>query len=163
MGRMMAYSSHSSQASLFALRNNVRSGPRNIQRMAQSSSSSATVVTNIQELKRARGWSNRDLARQSKVSDRMIGKILNNESEPTTATLDKIAKAFGIESWQLLVPGIRAELFGDDHFGRVFHAYIETDDEGRRVMESQAEYIARTKKGAGNDPNGHPDTKGSAG
>lgn len=120
-----------------------------IDRMANQPPSNVTVIENISALKLMHGWSNRTLAKKSGVSDRMIGKILNGESEPTTTTIDKIANAFEIESWHLMIPNFRPELFSKNRFQRVLHAYTDTDNDGRKVMETQADYIA--KKEPSND------------
>lgn len=46
------------------------------------------------------------LKRMSGVDQRYIGRILAAESSITVDTLEKIAKAFDLQAWQLLVPGL---------------------------------------------------------
>lgn len=48
------------------------------------------------------------VAKRAKVDQRAIGRILNRENEPTTEKLAKLAKAFDLEPWQLLVPDLDA-------------------------------------------------------
>lgn len=107
--------------------------------------STKIVSNNIRDLLEARKWSNRDLARRSRVSDRMIGKILNEESAPTTETVDKIASAFGVPGWQLLTPNCVKTFARKTNLLDVHEAYIHADDDGRRVMEAAADYITKHK------------------
>ena len=44
------------------------------------------------------------LHRRSKVAQSTIGRILSCETSPTVDTLDQIAGAFGLSSWQLIHP-----------------------------------------------------------
>ena len=112
----------------------------------ETTSSASTVITNITNLKRQMKLSNRDLARLSGLSDRMIGKILNGESEPTTNSLDKIATALRIRSWQLMLPDLDPSAIHGEKLDNLCHAYLLADNAGRRVMESTADYLTTHKQ-----------------
>lgn len=47
-----------------------------------------------------------ELKRRSGVAQATIGRILSKDVAPTTETLAQIAEAYGLEGWQLMVPGM---------------------------------------------------------
>lgn len=47
-----------------------------------------------------------DLAARSGIAQATIGRILRAETSATIDTVAKIAKAYGLEAWQLLVAGM---------------------------------------------------------
>jgi transcriptional regulator with XRE-family HTH domain len=46
------------------------------------------------------------VAAESKVGQTSIGRILRGEQSPTLDVVDKLARAFGLEAWQMLVPDL---------------------------------------------------------
>lgn len=46
------------------------------------------------------------VAAKSGCSQTTVGRILNKQMDPTTEMLEKLAGAFGLSAWQLLVPGL---------------------------------------------------------
>lgn len=46
------------------------------------------------------------LAKRSGVAQATIGRILREETGVTIDTLDELAKAYGLEGWQLMVAGM---------------------------------------------------------
>lgn len=158
----MAYSSQPCQGLSFAARNKGRVLTSSLLGMHKRESSSAVLIANLRALMAARGWkSNRELAKASKVSDRMIGKVLNGESVPTTDTMDKLGAAFGVAAWQLMIPGVADLLGRDSRMEELFDAYLRADNEGRRVMENTADYVARRQEAPANDPSRPEKKKGN--
>lgn len=47
-----------------------------------------------------------EVSRHCKIPQRTVGRILNGEVHANLSSLVGIATAFGIEPWQLLVPGL---------------------------------------------------------
>lgn len=139
----MDYRSHSCQEPLFACVNIGRVARRSMARMGYSSKK--VLADNIRALRDARKWSNRHLSKLSGVSDRMIGKILDADgSKPTTETIDKLANAFGVEAWQLMIPNANIDKLLNKQFSRVVDAYSHATKKGRRILETQADYIIGT-------------------
>lgn len=71
------------------------------------------VASNLRTLMAASGMTRKDgtpnqsrLAKRSGVNQRTIGRILALEMTPTIDLLEEIALAFGLHSWQLLIPGL---------------------------------------------------------
>lgn len=46
------------------------------------------------------------IAEAAKVDQKTVGRILNKTNEPSLEVLAKIAKAFGLAPWQMLVPDL---------------------------------------------------------
>jgi transcriptional regulator with XRE-family HTH domain len=46
-------------------------------------------------------------ASAKKISQKTIKRILLRENEPTLETVEAIAKVFGLEAWQMLIPGLQ--------------------------------------------------------
>lgn len=47
-----------------------------------------------------------EIARHSKVDQRTVNRIFRGEHQPGLDKISKIAKVFGLEPWQLLVPSL---------------------------------------------------------
>lgn len=50
--------------------------------------------------------SNPKLGKRTDLGTGTISRLRNGEVEPTTKTLEKLARAFHVEPWQLLVPNL---------------------------------------------------------
>ena len=118
------------------------------------SSSTDIFINNLNKLISLLDWSNRRLSKESGVSDRLIGMYRNKESSPSIDKAEKLAKALGYELWQMQMPDFDPESLADGTFERLYHTFVTSDEDGRRVLESTAEYINRAQEGAHNDPNG---------
>lgn len=122
--------------------------------MATPTSVQETLRKNVQTLKDLTGWSLNEIAKRAGggVSDKTIGNILNKVYMPGIDKLTCIASAFGLEAYHLLMPDFRPDMIKNGRFDRLYHAYVNADDDGRRVMEATAEYV--TKHPTANDPKG---------
>lgn len=108
-------------------------------------------IANLERVLATTGWSNRKLAQKSGVSDRLIGMYRNREAVPSMDKAERIAKALGFELWQLQMPDFRPDILKGGGLDRVFHAYADTDEEGRRVLETTAEYVVSHKRAPANE------------
>lgn len=63
---------------------------------------------NVRNLMDQRGWSQHMLAAKSRVAQTTIGNILRyrdaQDKHPSTDTLERLANAFGLPAWRLLLP-----------------------------------------------------------
>lgn len=50
-----------------------------------------------------------EIARHCEIPQRTVGRIINCETQANLGSIVGIATAFGIEPWQLLVPGLNPE------------------------------------------------------
>lgn len=47
------------------------------------------------------------LAKEAKIDQKTVYRIVTKQNEPSLDKLEKLAKALGVEPWQLLVPGLQ--------------------------------------------------------
>lgn len=67
------------------------------------------LINNIKTLRKNRSWSQLRLSVESYVSPGMIGEIETGKKYPSLETLDKIASAFGIQTYKLIYDFENAE------------------------------------------------------
>lgn len=48
------------------------------------------------------------VAAKAKVDQKTVSRILHKTNEPSLDKLERIAAVFGLEPWQMLVPGLQA-------------------------------------------------------
>lgn len=117
---------------------------RYVERMKENVKPVDIIVENLRALMRATSIKKKQLAQKSGVSERMIGYILAKEKTPTVDITDAIAKPFGLEGWQLLIPGVRADLAKAGKLSKLMQNYSIASDNGReyidRVAEQEAKY-----------------------
>lgn len=105
------------------------------------------IADNIQALMDRAGFkSQADLSRASGVSRTHISVITRNQKSATTDVLAKLARALGVEPWQLLAPKDMLDASTDHRFKELLLNYLRSGPDGRqtidRVAESQARYRA---------------------
>lgn len=66
------------------------------------------VVKNLESLIACHKTLNSQAAigKAAKVDQKTVGRILNKTNEPSLEVVGKIAKAFGLAAWQMLVPDL---------------------------------------------------------
>lgn len=100
------------------------------------------------------------LAKRTKprVSPKTIGNMVNGVGAPRLDKVEAIARAFDLEGWQLLIPGLTAEKSSAAGVKRLFSAYQSAGEEGRRhievVADREAELETSTARRQGARTNG---------
>lgn len=118
---------------------------------------------NLRRLIERSGWSYKEVARRAGpgISDKTISNIIEQVHDPKTDKISQVAKVFGLEAYHLLMPDFEPDALKSGSFDRLYHTYIETDDAGRQVLETTADYVAAHESDSENDPNtprdGHAD------
>jgi transcriptional regulator with XRE-family HTH domain len=76
--------------------------------VSTASSTAKVLGANLQALMASHSDlnSNPKLAKKTGLGTGSVSRLRNGEVDPTLSTLEKVAKAFDIAPWQLLVPGI---------------------------------------------------------
>ena len=109
-----------------------------------------TLITNLNKFMNLFGLNtNRKLAKASGVSDRMIGKIRNKESIPSIDVTEKLASAFGLTGWQLLIPDLQEDLAKSGKLDRLIDNYSHASAEDRDFLDRAAEQAAKFRKASG--------------
>lgn len=83
----------------------ITSGPRG--RKAQSAR--ANLAVNLLVMRRKRGWSQEDLALEAGLHRTFVAHVERGVRNISLDNIEKLAIAFDIEVYHLLVPGSRAE------------------------------------------------------
>lgn len=65
------------------------------------------------------------------------------DNDPRLSTIDKVANAFGLQAWQLLVPGTADALRLGEQIGRIVTDYLRSEPEGRDLLERTAAQLSR--------------------
>lgn len=71
----------------------------------------AVLAQNLKALMKTKGGPNSQIAlgKKSGVAQATIGRILKQETAASIETVDQLARAFGLEGWQLMVPGMDSQ------------------------------------------------------
>lgn len=77
------------------------------------------------------------LARDAKLGPATVQRIKDSQTSVGIEVLEKIAKVFDVEAWQLIAPGLSDEKFLD-----ILRAWQDTDGRGRRMLLRAAEGAA---------------------
>ena len=62
------------------------------------------LADNMRRFRAERGWSQELLGEKAGIHRTYIGSVERLERNPSVASLRKIARAFGVETWELLYP-----------------------------------------------------------
>lgn len=78
------------------------------------SEATLTLAANVRRLMDAEHLSQQALAKRAGVSQRGVSYVLNYRDEhdrhPSTETVEALARAFGLQAWQLMAPNLGQEL-----------------------------------------------------
>ena len=107
-----------------------------------------TLSRNLQALMAENGLTQNQLSKKSGVSQRTISNMLDPDGpNPQLDNVDKVASAFGLDGWHLIMPNLIEDLTdGSSITSRVLHNLRHSSREGKehilRVAEREAEYNA---------------------
>lgn len=87
-----------------------------------------------------------ELERQSKVSRKTINNILNERHPPELDNIEALAKVFGLNMWQIILPNLPKDLKRCQSLGQLLKDYMDSPDEGQGLIELIASREAAGKK-----------------
>lgn len=95
------------------------------------------------------GMKQKELARQSGVTERMIAYIIKQERTATINLTESLAKPFGLNGWHLLIPNLPVDLAKNGKLAKLLSNYALASDDGRqyidKIAEREADYKTRAK------------------
>jgi transcriptional regulator with XRE-family HTH domain len=94
------------------------------------------------------GWTQTDLAKRSGVSQKTISNMLGERGASSIENVDAVARAFGMDCWQLLLPGMVDAAGRSRDLGRLKRAWDVLEEDGREHVMRVAEREARYQEGA---------------
>lgn len=107
----------------------------------------ATLSRNLRTLLAASGLTSPEVARKAGVDAKTMNNMLNGRYDPRPEKVDQVATVFGLTGWQLLIPGLSAEILHNGRVEKLLENYLSADQEGRDSINRVAEMAARYKKG----------------
>lgn len=98
-----------------------------------------SLALNLSRLMERAGHSERDLAKEAKVSQKAVNNILNQRSVAKIDTVEKVASVYGVTSWQLIMPSLDIDMLVSGKLNALFTAFISTNPEGREYISQVAD------------------------
>lgn len=122
--------------------------------MMNSQTTSAQVIAkNIKLLMAAHDLSQAALGRKAGVAQTLLSGLLSREDgikNPQSSTIDKIAAAFGIEPWKLLLPEADLAVLQNVDLEALVANFLDCPPEGRasilRTAEAELRYSKAVEK-----------------
>ncbi len=94
------------------------------------------------------GFTSADLAKKSGVSKRMIDYILNEDRKATVELAGKLAEAFGLTGWQLIMPSLPYEIAKNGTLNQLIKDYSHCGTESQDYINHVAQREAVYKSGS---------------
>lgn len=107
--------------------------------MDQRPPTTSILAKNLAYLMDKREWDTVQCAKQVGIDQKTIWNILNEKKKPTVETVDKIASAFGLSSWHLILPHLIEDLEGETSIRKLYDDYFASGPNGKRFIASVAE------------------------
>lgn len=85
-------------------------------------------------------WSESELARHVKVSQKTVNNIMNGVYNTKLGTCEKIARGLGVELWHILAEG-----HPDHGASQLLRNFLNSSDEGRTMILRTAEREAKLR------------------
>jgi transcriptional regulator with XRE-family HTH domain len=115
--------------------------------MDERLSTQDVLARNLKYLMAQRGWNQVETARRARVDQKTISNILAARKKAKIDIVDSIAKAFGLNGWQLILPRLIDDISGETSIAKVYEKFLQSSAEGKRhilsVAEREADYNTR--------------------
>lgn len=100
------------------------------------------LARNVRFLMADRGWKQLETAKKAGLSQKTISNILNRRKDTQLSYVEKLAGAFGLSPWHLMLPELDKEVIGNGRVDRLLLDFISASDHGRDVISRIAEHEA---------------------
>lgn len=98
-------------------------------------STRATLAENVKYLRDARDWSQTYLAKVASVPQKTISNIEANRHSVSLDAVNRIAQAFGLEGWHLIIPNLPRELIESPTLSKLVDGYVAADPQDRKLID----------------------------
>jgi transcriptional regulator with XRE-family HTH domain len=102
------------------------------------------LARNLAFLMQLRGWKQVETAKRAGVDQKVISYVLNQKKTPGLDVVDKIAAAFGLNLWHMIMPTLPEDLTSPTSIREVYEDFFRSDPAGRehiaQVAHREAEY-----------------------
>lgn len=96
------------------------------------------LVSNVKWLMNETGWTQVELAEKSGVSQTAISKVLRGEMNPTVEFAEKLASAFGLSGWHIIMPDLPDDLLRNGSLEKLFRDFLASSKSGREFISQVA-------------------------
>lgn len=94
---------------------------------------------NLRYLLRTKNWSEAELSRRSGVAQKTVNNAVNGVYQTKVETCEQLAKPFGLTGWLLIHPKLIDNIEGGSTITKLIQAYMNSSEEGQRVILGIAE------------------------
>lgn len=145
MELIMNHSTQSMQALWCNMRTKILIPP-DIVEIMEKTPTQTTLIENLEMLMTHTRMKPSQLAEKSGVSIRMIYFVLNGEKAPSINVTEKLASAFKLKAWHLVLPSLPQDIKKGGEIEKLIKDYLGANSEGSQhilqVAKKQAEYAA---------------------
>lgn len=89
-----------------------------------------------------------DIAAKARISLRSLGYQLQGKHSPTLRTIEAVASAFGLQPWQLLLPGLSVDLLLDKSVAHTLGAYLSASAPERHAIDKVVDLLEHRQRRA---------------
>lgn len=105
-----------------------------------------TLANNVNYLMEINKDSGESVAKRCGVSPKTVNNVRNTQHSVTLDVIDKIASAFGLNGWHLIMPNLPDDLKSSKQIEKLYSDYTKASADGRDMIEKIAEREASYAK-----------------
>lgn len=98
-----------------------------------------TLARNLNYLMEKHRYTERDMEQKSGVSAKTVNNMRNAKHKPSLENTEKVAAVFGLDAWQLIIPGLPNNLIESKSLRATVNNYVASDNDGQAAIERVAE------------------------
>ena len=107
-------------------------------RMANRPMPKEVLSRNLGFLMNLRGWTQAETAKRAHVDQKVISYVLRQAKTPGLDVVDKIAAAFGLNLWHLIMPNLPEDITSPTSIKDIYEDFFASDQEGKRLIAQLA-------------------------
>jgi len=101
------------------------------------------LANNLRRLMVDRNWTQAELAERAGIAQKTVSQVINEASAASIETAEALAKAFGLEAWQMLMPPVSTELEKAQEMATLIKQMRNSNDSDREVIVNLVERMTR--------------------
>lgn len=144
---MFSHVHNGEQVSTIVLEKQSQSFQRLRHAWIMDSTTRAAIAANIKRLRARQKWTQDELATRAGVAQTLISYLEKPDSKsPTIETMEKVAAAFGIPAWTLMIDTDRLDPERMRSLDSVVHSYVNLPADGQASIHRVADMEVRYAK-----------------
>ena len=84
-----------------------------------------------------------EVARLAGIASKSVNNMIHGRHGPNLDHVEAVAQVFQLTGWQLILPGMRADIARNGHLDSLIQHYADSSDAGRANIDRVAELEAR--------------------